>query len=121
MYKLFLLPFVLVIGASSALAKEPFYPDYTPTCDRGINKGAQQKLNLLAMEYRIKETKRFWAEEDKSGFFEDADAKRIRLGVKQVAYELKFKLKLIDLESYARRKYKCDLNIIIPLFPYDLP
>lgn len=116
-YKLFLLPFVVVIGASSALAKEPFYPDYTPRCDWGINKGAQQKLNLLAMEYKIKETKRYWAEEDKSGFFEDEDTKRIRLGVSEAVYDLKFGLKLIDLKSHARRKYKCDLNVTIPRFP----
>ena len=112
-YKLFLVPFVVVIGASSSLAKEPFYPDYTPTCDWGINKGAQQKLNLLAMEYEIKETKKNWTEE----VFEDEDAKRIRLGVLEAVYDLKFRLKLIDLESHARRKYKCDLNVTIPRFP----
>lgn len=111
-YKLFLLPFVVVIGASSALAKEPFYPDYTPRCDWGINKGAQQKLNLLVMEYKIKEAKKNWAETA----FEDEDAKSIRLGVLEAVYDLKFRLKLIDLESHARRKYKCDLNVTIPSF-----
>ena len=119
MYKLFLLPFVVVSGALSALAKEPFYPDYTPTCNWAINKGAQQKLDSLAHEYRTNA----WSKSFKEGYrYEDADTKRSRLRLKGISYNLDFGIKLIDLESHARRKYKCDLNVTIPPFPlYDLP
>lgn len=68
------------------------------------------------MEYRIKETKRDWAKEAKSGLFEDEDTKRIRLNFSEIVYDYEFGLKLIDLKSHARRKYKCDLNITIPRF-----
>ena len=112
-YKLFLLPFVVVIGASSSLAKEPFYPDYTPTCDWGINKGAQLKLDSLAMEYRTKELDKSF----KEGYrYEDADTKNLRLSLKEISYNLYISVELIDLESHARRKYKCDLNVTIPRF-----
>lgn len=114
MYKLFLLPFVVVIGASSSLAKEPFYPDYTPTCDWGINKGAQQKIDSLAMEYWRKELDKSF----KEGYrYEDEDTKRLRLSLEEISFNLYFSVKLIDLKSHARRKHRCDLNVTLPSFP----
>ncbi len=64
----------------------------------------------------------YWRNEVNKSFkegyrYEDEDTKRLGLSLEEISFNSYFSVKLIDLESHARRKYKCDLDVTIPRLP----
>ena len=111
MYKLLLLPFVLVIGPLSAQSAEPsFKPDYSQRCNPAITQGAQNALDKTANEFNLRYLKM------------EMPSDRISLNIVRAGQEYSFVNttgdKYLELMSYAEKKYKCALRVIMPTLVY---
>jgi len=112
MHKLFLLPFIVVIGASSAqTAEPPFKPDYSQTCNYAITSGAQTALNK-----RSNEINSSFLTQDSSGL--DPIGRNIVKAGREYYFTKEISEKYLELMSYAEKKYKCALRLIMPALLY---
>jgi hypothetical protein len=92
---------VILSSQTKVLSQPSFTPDSTPLCDYSIVRGAQNELNKIINDYKLKN---------------ESEAK----------WEVSIDMKEIDLVYEARKYYNCDLKnqlqkpIIFkkPYFPY---
>jgi len=89
----------------------------------GVSVRKLRKLNLLSAEYILKEGEKATLNKIRNKcraiyFFEKEATNRIRLAILEIFNNLNLKLKSIDLPSNALRKYRCDINLIIPHFHF---
>jgi hypothetical protein len=109
MHKLFLLPYIVVIGASSAqTAEPPFKPDYSQTCNYAITSGAQTALDKRSNE--INSSFLTW---DPGS---DPIGRNIGKAYKEYYFTKEISEKYLELMSYAEKKYKCALRLIQPVY-----
>jgi hypothetical protein len=110
MHKLFLLPFVVAIAASSAqTAEPPFKPDYSQTCNYAITSGAQTALDKRSNE--IQES--FLRSSDPGS---DRIVRDLVKAGREYYFTKEISEKYLELMSYAEKKYKCALRLIQPIY-----